>query len=161
VIQCIPWHDRSAEKTRIVLHCGPTVGVPGRRLPAEQSTAAGVAAAAATEWERPADSAATDLCQASTSYGSDGTTRHSRPSHGRRAATDTGIMLAAAEEEANDADREDMQNAMLKFLPEGDKKRILGAVLFIGYAPLHVKFAAVDGAYHSAFITSRVSTASA
>jgi len=118
-----------------------------------------VAAAASTEWERPADSAATDLCQASTSYGGD-SSRHSRPSHGRRAATDTGIMLAAAGDEENDADREDMQNAMLKFLPEGDKKRILGVALFIGCAPAHLKFAAVDGAHPSACITFRVSTAS-
>jgi hypothetical protein len=77
-----------------------------------------VAVAAAADWERPADSAATDLCEASTSYSG------TRTSYGRGGASDTGIALAAAE--AYNADREDMQNAMEKFLPEGDKKRLLG-----------------------------------
>ena len=92
---------------------------PPSRLPTNQSSAAGIAVAAAVEWERPADSAAADLCEASTSYGG------RRTSHGRGRASDTGITLAAAEE--YNADREDMQNAMEKFLPEADKKRILGA----------------------------------
>ncbi len=91
---------------------------PSGWLPADQSSAAGVAVAAAADWERPADSAATDLCEASTSYSG------TRTSYGRGGASDTGIALAAAE--AYNADREDMQNAMEKFLPEGDKKRLLG-----------------------------------
>ena len=98
--------------------------LPRCRLPADQSTAAGVAAAASTDWERPIDSAATDLCQASTSYSVDCGRSSSRSTQWRHRATDTGIALAEAGD--YDADREDMQNAMAKYLPESDKKRVLG-----------------------------------
>ena len=68
------------------------------RLPADHSTAAGVAAAASTDWERPVDTAAADLCEASTSYSVNSGT-NTRPAHGRHRAMDTGIALAAATED--------------------------------------------------------------
>ena len=47
-------------------------------------------------------------------------------------ARDTGIQLAAAEEYNPDAD--DVRNAMQKYLPEGEKRRVLGALLLAAAA---------------------------
>ena len=76
---------------------------------------------ASPEFERPASSACESQPEASTSgsrWEADAGARSWAP------ARDTGIQLAAAEE--YNPDQDDVRNAMQKYLPEGEKRRVLG-----------------------------------
>ena len=103
--------------TQVVYRC---------RQPEPGQYGAPVAAPAAYDWERPAASGTEPQPEASTS--ASGSYREADVSPRTRwGARDTGIQLAAAETEEYSPDREDMRYAMQKYLPEGEKRRLLGA----------------------------------